>query len=361
MYKWFFTLLSVLLLHTTAKGQVSDWPTPEVEQMYRQAKDYLSKGGIQQAISLFRQAIQLAPDVPLLHRDLGQALNITGAYSEAYDIVAPLINSRRADEQTYQIAGAALAGKGERKKARNLLERGIGIYPHSGMLYYELGKNHENSGDNEYALDAWLQGIENDPAYHLNYYEAARIYSLTDKPIWTILYGEIFVTLERHTPRSTEARRLMLNAYEAIFKNIGNLPVPKYGTFTPTMAGTDFETAVMQTMMQLAPVVSDGITTENLIMLRTRFTMDWLTNYSARFPYSMFTYHDKLLRAGHFDAYNQWLFGKTENAGQFAAWTSFHPDAIATYESWALHTPFYPTAGDFYNKKELSRLFRKKK
>lgn len=345
------------------KAQISDWPSPEVEQMYRQAKDYLSRGGIQQAITLYRQAIQLAPDVTILHRDLAQALHLSGSNSEAYDIVEPLINSRTADEQTYQIAGAALSAKGERKKAKNIIEKGIINYPHSGLLYYELGKNYEAAGDREYAMDAWLQGIENDPGYHLNYYEAAKLYGEAGKPVWMILYGEIFVNLERHTHRSMEIRKLILAGYEGIFRGTQTLAVPKYGSRSSFSGpAEDFESAVYQIFMQLSPVMSDGVTIENLIMLRTRFVMDWQAAYQARYPYTLFTYHDKLLRSGHFDAYNQWLLGNTENAGQYASWTAFHPNAIPAYENWALQNPFYPTAGDFYNnKKELGKLFRKKR
>lgn len=348
--------------HMQVRAQVSEWPTPEAEQMYRQAKEYLSKGGVQQAIVLYRQALQLAPDMVLLYRDLAQALNLAGSYNEAYETIAPILASKRADEHIYQIAAIALAGKGERKKARKLLEKGIAQFPHSGLLYYELGKSYEAIGDKEYALDSWLQGIENDPGYHLNYYEAAKMYAEAGQPIWVLLYGEIFVNLEQYTTRSVEMRKLILTSYENLYRNTSSLPIPKYGQQSVgAEIAKDFETAVRQIMLQLAPVVSDGITVENLTMLRTRFVMEWQTTYAARFPFTLFIYHDKMLRTGHFDAYNQWLLGQVHNIHEFNAWTEFHSKAIPDYENWALQNPFYPTAADAYNKRELGKLFKKRR
>lgn len=355
--------ISFFILFITGKAfcQYTEWPTPEVEQMYKQAKEYLSKGGIKQSIVLLQQAIQLAPDVMILHRDLAYSLNLAGEHDEAYKTIEPIIENGQADEQSYYIASTALTGAGEKKKVKKIIEKGIKKYPHSGLLYHELGKYYENDNDLEYALDAWLQGIEEDPSYHLNYYEAARMYANTDKMIWTILYGEVFVNMERQTNRSLEIRKMLLEAYRKTFNTIGTGDVPKYGNTTAAIEDENFEKAVRQIFLQLAPVVSDGITAENLTMLRTRFVMDWMENYNAKYPYSLFTYHEKMLRDGQFEAYNQWLFGRAENSNLFDGWKQFHAKALPEFENWAQQNQFHPTSGDFYNNKELSGLFSKKK
>jgi len=356
-------LAGLLYFSTQAYSQDADWASPEVQQMYNQAKDFLSKGGVKQAIVLLQQAIQLSPETPVLYRDLAYSLNLNGEYAEAYRTVEPLINNKQTDEQTYSIAGIALSGMGEKKKAKKILEKGIKEYPHSGSLYHELGKYYDDNNDPEYALRSWLQGIEQDPAYHVNYYEAAKSYAATTKPMWAVFYAEIFINIEKETPRSMDARRIMLMAYTKIFNTIGTGYVPQYktGSTTVTPKSLDFEKAVMDLYLQLAPVMSDGITAENLTMMRTRFAMEWMTRYAVKFPYSLFTYHDKLLRDGQFDAYNQWLFGKAENAGLYNSWTQFNPSAIPGINSWMERNRFYPTSADFYDTKDVSTLFSKKK
>lgn len=363
LYRYFRIFCWLLILPLKGISQTTIWSSPEVEQMYAQAKDYLSKGGIKQSIVLLQQVIQLEPNVMILHRDLAYCYNLVGDHAEAYSTIEPIINSGRADEQSYYIAGSALNAMGDKKKAKKTFDKGIKIYPHSGMLFCELGKYYSDNNDLEYALRSWLEGIEGDPAYHVNYYEAAKAYAGTDQPLWTILYGEIFINMEKETVRSTDARRLVMLAYTKLFNTIGTGYVPKYGGGSTTAAPKkqDFEKAAMDLFLQLAPVMSDGITTDNLIMLRTRFVMDWMANYAAKFPFSLFTYHDRLLRDGQFDAYNQWLFGAAENQALFKSWTQFNPNAIPGINAWMQQNRYYPTASDFYNDKEVGKLFTKKK
>lgn len=362
MRRRFFLLAVAIGLWTGVWAQNKVyWPSPEVEQLYKQAKEYMSRGALTQSVTLLKQAIQLAPDVSILHRDLGQALNLSKDYAGAYKTVEPLIKADQADELTYQIAASALLNQGEKKKARNVAEKGIKAYPNSGILYHELARYYELNNDPEYALDALLQGIERDPIYHLNYYDAARLYAGTDKCIWTIIYGEVFANIERHTPRSLETRKMMIQAYQKLFSSVTATKTPKYGAAVTEGEEPTFEAAVVQTMLPLAPVVADGFTTENLILLRTRFAMDWKNNFDKKYPFSLFRYHDKMLREGTFDAYNQWLFGKAENAASFDAWTKFHKDAIPGLENWIRSNQYLPLAGDFHNTKDLRKLFLKKK
>jgi tetratricopeptide (TPR) repeat protein len=361
MKKFCVILCLIILPFSKSFAQDLYWPSPEIEQMYKQARQHLERGAIKQSIVLFSQAIERAPQVMLLRRDLAYALNLAGEHEDAYKTIEPIFKDGQADEMSYQIAAVALLGKGEKKKTKNIIQRGLKAYPKSGRLYNELGKYYENNDDMEYALDAWVKGIEADPGYHMNYYNAARVYATTSKPIWTIMYGEIFINLERYTNRSTEIRGLMLQAYKSLPTTLGKTTLPKFGTNIVAGEDASFETAVMHTMQQLLPLLNDGVTTDNLMMLRTRFIMDWKKDYAAQYPFSLFAYHDQMLGDGEFEAYNQWLFGKAENAKQFESWTKFHLQAIPDFEAWAKTNQYKPKAEDFYNSKNFRALFAKKK
>lgn len=322
----------------------------------------MMQGQLQQAIVAYRQAIQLAPEQMVLHRDLGRAYYLAGNSEQAEEILEPVMKSGEADEQVYQVMASIQAGKGEKKKARNILQKGIERYPASGMLQHDLGKLYEEEGEHEDALLAWLRGIEAEPGYHLNYYDAARAYYESEKPIWAIIYGEIFVNMEQLTPRSYETREMLLNAYKKIYYTIPQGDLPKYskGGNKQSKAGS-FESSLQQAMMKLAPVVSDGVSTENLTMLRTRLAMDWAANYSAQYPFTLFAYHDEMLRQGYFEAYNQWLFGKVENAQQHEAWLAFHAQAMPAFEAWLRQNKLRPVNRDFYSDKQVSGLFPSRK
>lgn len=349
-----YLLLLTILWSAKANAQ-SAWPSPEAEQLYNQARQYLSNGNLRQAIPLYQQAIAIAPDQMILYRDLANAWYLSGNYEQADKTIEPVLESGRADEQCYQIAAASKNAQKEDKKVKKILSKGIEKYPHSGLLYHEWGKFYDDQNLEEEALQKWLAGIAADPAYRINYYEAARTYILTKKPVWALLYGEIFINMEPNTPRSYETRKLVMAAYKKIFTSAAT-EVQAFGKNAKKETADDFEAAVLQTLMKLAPVVSDGVNAENLIMLRTRFLMDWQHTCALKYPFTLFSYQDDLLRYGYFDAYNEWLFGKVENIQQHEGWLKFHPQAIPSLEKWQGAHPLRPAFSDSYNDAKLKGL-----
>ncbi len=350
--------IALLLASFAVKAQTG-WPSPEVEALYKSAQASLASGAFRQAIASYQQAIALAPGQMILYRDLASAYLLSGNYNRAESTISSVIEKGEADAQSYAIASAIQTALKEDKKARRLLDKGIERYPASGFLFHEKGKYYEEQGELQDALKYWLEGIAADPAYHINYYDAARAYMQTSKPVWAILYGETFVNLERFTPRSNETRKLLLSAYRRFYATPDAADVPRFGKNASSAAPRSFEEAVSQTLLRLAPVVADGISTENLTMLRTRFTMDWMASGAAKYPFTLFNHWDDLLRAGHFDAYNQWLFGRAENGAQYEAWVKFHPEAVKNYEAYYGQHPLLPTAADAYNDGVLKGIFLK--
>jgi FimV-like protein len=358
--KFIIIIIVILFAVRTAGQQKINWPTPEVEQMYQQAREYLSRGNLRQAIVTYQQAIPLAPAVMVLRRDLAQAYILSGNYEQANKLLEELIKNGKADEQCYQLQSNSYAAQGDAKKAASVIGKGLDKFPRSGLLYHEQGKLHDDIYEQEEALKSWLDGIAADPGYRVNYYEAARTYMLTDKPVWAIIYAEVFVDMEQQTPRANETRKLLLNAYKKFFYTPATADMPEFGKDARVQA-KNFEDAVTITLRKLAPVVSDGITTENLVMLRTRFLMDWQTSYAQRYPFTLFAFQDSLLRNGGFDVYNQWLLGRAENQQQYDAWNKFHEGEIAKFEAQVREHRLQPVAGDAYNDRKLKNIFPKKK
>ena len=51
------------------------------------------------------------------------------------------------------------------------------------------------------AINLWEKGIQIDPAYSGNYYNAANYYFYTKDKVWSLVYGEIFVNMESLSER----------------------------------------------------------------------------------------------------------------------------------------------------------------
>ena len=342
-------------------GTAIAWPSPEVERMYEQARASLNAGNPRGAIPTLRQVTELAPAVAPARRDLAQALALAGQHAEAVEALDPLFDAGTADEEAYRIAALSYTAQREGKKAQKILRRGLGKYPASGPLHAALGTALDADGEREAALAAWLEGIEKAPGYHVNYYEAAHAYVFTTKLVWCILYAEVFLATERRTPRAADARRMLLAAYKRFYFPTATdaAAIAKTRTSTNTEPAT-FEEAVESTLRHLLPVVADGVTTENLVMLRTRFILEWNRRWAARYPFALFRRWDDLLRSGHFEAYNHTLFAAAENASAAGIWEKMNPEALTDFESWAGANPLRVEAGEAANDGKVKGIFLKR-
>jgi len=334
-----------------ASAQYASLPA-EARQTYQSASNALSNGDYANAIMLYAQAIRMAPDNVMLRRDLAYTYFLSGNKQKAQEIIDPVVNSDVADEQTYQVASAIEAALGNSNKALRLINTGLKKFPQSGILYNAKGNlalSDKKGGKS--AIDAWQEGISADPAYHGNYYSAAKYYQANGMPVWAALYAEIYVNLDLHSPKSIEMKKLITDAYQHLFApdNIGGLPEfnsKKQTTATNSSGQQSFTGAYKTTMLHNSTVISEGLMTERLIMLRTRFILDWNRNYTDQYFFTLFSYHDKLLRTGNFDAYNQWLFGATDNSQQFGIWIKTNQETYARFEQWQKDNPYMPAVSD---------------
>ena len=83
----------------------------------------------------------------------------------------------------------------------------------SGPLYSEYGELLWATKDYS-AIDQWEKGIQFDPGYGGNYYNAALYYFYTKDKVWSLIYGEIFVNMESLSQRGLAMKQQLLTAYK---------------------------------------------------------------------------------------------------------------------------------------------------
>ena len=356
-----YLIAGILLMTQYAYAQES-WPSPEAEQIYTHARQYLALGNYKDAVITYKQAILIAPGKVAIYRELGKALYLSGDFTEAKKVLLEIPAKADAGEEYYQLLAACMTAKQEFKTAKATLKTGIEKYPLSGLLYHEAGNLELLEGNPEEALQAWLTGIQKAPGYQRNYYDAANIYLGTNEVMCGLLYGELFLTMEQDTTGADELKRKLFAGYKTMFDNFGGDEVPGFGKTAKALPVNSFGDAVGQIYRGLTPVVSDGATTENLTMVRTRFLMEWFQAYKSKYPFSLFDYQDEMIRTGHFDIYNEWLFGMAESAESYKAWNTFHEGDMERFLKWKKTLNYIPAGGDFRDiDKSMKGLFPKRK
>ncbi|MFT3909170.1 MAG: hypothetical protein QM737_07050 [Ferruginibacter sp.] len=311
----------------------------DINQLHETAKTFMRQGDYPNAILVLNRGIQQDPKNMALAKDLAFSYYYNKDSKKALEIIKPLLDRDEVDDQCYQIAGNIYKDLVMLKECEKLYKKGIKKFPGNGALYSDYGellwaqKNYE-------AIKQWEKGIELDPSYPRNYYNAARYYYLTTDKIWSILYGEIFINMEPLGRNTPELKDILLESYKKLFTDVNLEQNDKNKT--------DFEKAFLQSMNKQFAVASQGINTETLTMIRTRFILDWITNNQSKFPYKLFEYQQQLMQEGLFDAYDQWIFGSSENLPAFQNWTNTHKEEYIAFTNFQKGRTFKVPGGQHY-------------
>jgi len=321
----------------------------DAKELYNTASGFIRTGDYSNAVLVLNQALQLEPDNYEYKKQLAFTFYLKGDLVKAKSVVEPLLNNRDVDVQAFQIAGNIYVGREEWKTAQRMYERAIKKFPNSGELYNDNGTLLMNFKMYDGALRSWIKGIEQDPAFPGNYYNATKTYDFSNNPLWCILYGETFMNMESFTTRTAEIRNIVLESYKKLFNDPSlfdaMLPDEKKGK----KGNADFVEAYKTSMGKQMSVVTGGIDPEVLVMVRTRFLLDWFNFYGMKYPFALFDFQRTLLREGMFESYNQWLFGPAANQSGYKAWIALHKQDYDAFLKYQRNNPLKPRPDEYYN------------
>lgn len=333
MKRILFLPLTLVLFSLISRAQQSDGKSPQ-----ETARNYTRQGDYVNAIVVLNGAVQKDPQNIELQKDLAFNYYLQKDYSKV-SMARALADRSDADVQCYQIAGMFYKALDEFKECEKLYKAGFKRFPRSGVLYNEYGELLWAKQDAS-AIKQWEKGIEIDPNYSSNYYNASKFYYLTFDKVWGLLYGEIFINLESYSKRTAEIKDLLLDGYKKLFTESDmqknqNMKSP-------------FVVAYLNVISKLSFTVAQGISAESLTVLRTKFIINWFNTYPTNFPFRLFDYQRQLLKAGMFDAYNEWMFGAAENLTAFQNWSATHGDEYNKFVDFQKGRVFKLPEGQYY-------------
>lgn len=315
--------------------------TEDVKTLHETARTFMRSGDFDNAIIVLTRALQQDKKSLELQKDLVMSYYLKRDYVKALEGVKSLIDRDDADVVVYQLAGNVYKALEEAKECEKVYKKGLKKFPKSGPLYSEYGELLWSTKDYS-AINQWEKGIQLDPSYSGNYYNAALYYFYTKDKVWSLIYGEIFVNMESLSQRGIAMKQQLLRAYkEKLFAEADLMKGEEKNK-------SEFAKAFLQTMSKQSSVANKGISVETLTMIRTRFILDWYQNYAAKFPLRLFDYQQQLLKEGLFDAYNQWLFGAAENLAAYDSWSKSHADQYEAFTAFQRNRIFKMPTGQYY-------------
>ncbi len=335
----YFLISFFIILSCSGFAQQQD-----AKQLYETAKGFMRQGDYDNATLVFNRALQQDPLNLEMLKDFAFLNVLKRDFAKAIEVGKTLVDRPDADEQTFQILGMAYKAVADNKECGKLYKKALKKFPTSGVLLNDAGELSAMDGDMNGAINNWEHGIESDPNYSSNYYNATMYYARAGDLFWILIYGELFLNIESYSTRSAEMKSVLLEAYKKLYAG---------GDVTKLLAtekkANTFEKAFIETLAKSNNLSSEGITPENLGAIRTRFILDWFGDKNnEKFPFRLFDNMQYLLREGIFDAYNQWIFGAAKSPSAYQNWILSHEQEANAFKQFQQSRIFKVPTGQHY-------------
>lgn len=314
-----------------ALAQLSD---DSVQVLVRDAVDFMDRNLGAEAERTWDRVIAARPDFVPYKYERTISLIMQQKYPEAIKALEPIYQDSLLYDRGYQLIGNCYDLLGDSTKSMPYYREGLARYPKSGRLHYELGAAALIDGDLRQAFDWWVQGTQVEPQFATNYYWICKSLSATPYKIWSVLYGELFLNLERATSRTKEVSEILYITWTAAMR-LGDTVDPinfcpdellaEPSPFGPAVMNfpTAFEFTVATSSQKFIPEsgVLKRLTIEQLVETRKAFIKGWEgAGYLEKYPNTVLDWHARVAKAGWLEEYLWWLYAygdKKEMNGYF--------------------------------------------
>lgn len=334
------------LLLFIAGGQIVYGQTVNKEKALekgREAIQLMDNGKVDESIKLLEEAQKLDPERFDYPYELAYAHYLKEDYSGAIKILEKQINHKDVTELLFQLLGNSYDMLGKTDQAFESYDAGLKKFPNSGIIHLEKGNVHWNKKEYGKALTYYEKGIEVDPKFPSNYYRAAKLYCSSTEEVWGMIYGEIFMNLERNSKRTAEISALLYETYKSEIKFTSDTSMTVGFCQQMTMEVNSIshpENIKLPFCMIFEPTLIISIAFEkdidinSLDKIRTRFIDNYFNNeHDKLYPNVLFSYQKKVKDAGHIEAYNHWILMKGDEDG-FDKWQSANKDKWSSFVKW---------------------------
>lgn len=309
----------------------------------REAIRLMDEGKFDESIILLEEAKKLDPENLDYPYEIAYAQYAKKEYKKAAKILEKLTTHKDVSDQVFQLLGNSYDLAGEQQKAIDTYEKGLKKFPESGKLYLESGIIQLSKNEYNKALDLFEKGIEVAPHFPSNYYWATRLYCSSTEEVWGMIYGEIFMNIERNSKRTEEISKLLFDTYRKEIKFTSDssatvsfsknnvIDVSKLDD--PGQLKLPFPLMVYEPVLLMSVAFEKSIDINSLDRVRTKFIDAYSEKFTKEYPNVLFDYQKKVKDAGHFEAYNHWILMKGDE-DNFNKWYEANKEKWNSFILW---------------------------
>lgn len=302
----------------------------------------MDSGKIDESIFLLQESQKLDPENFNYPYEIAYANYLKKEYKKAIEILKKLEKFPNVNARLYSLWGNSYDNLGNPKKAIEIYDVGIKKFPNKGLLYLEKGVVYELEKDYNKAVETFKNGISMEPKYPSNYYRIANLYLNSNDIVPGLIYGEIFVNLERTTNRTKEMSKNLFEAYKRsiVFENNQwkELNLCREAKIDPIKFEKDKKLPLCMIFGKwfIYGLLNSNVKEYNLdsvSRIRKEFIKSYFEKDYKDYPNILFDYQKRMEDDKVFDAYNHYIFqiGAPE---EFNEWLKTNQTDYEKFVEW---------------------------
>ena len=350
-------LLCVVAWSLGAQAQMSiDLINDNDRVQLEEAVDLMDNGKPEDAIKILDKLCKKYKNNYALEYERLYAYYQAGDFKRIVKEGPKLFDHPEIESQCYQLVGNAQDVLGDPEGAIKTYDEGLKRFPNSGYLYLEKGNIHMMHQRYNEAVRCYLSGVEVQPDFASNYYRLAKLYADSTEPLWAIVYAEVVCNLLPGTERGEEMGKLIYDLFQENVKieedNNAHVSLTKENTIYINSDTSSYQIPFpmmyeMGTMK--SPALVEFLQTKKLTVamiadMRKEALAYIDTVAPGYYNLSLLDYHRKLIKDGHWTAYNMWLMspGAEDETNQWAD-TKEGEEQLEKFANWFIENRLIPT------------------
>jgi len=362
------------------------------DALFKNAIEFFDAGNIDQAVEIFNGLLKRNPKNPDVKYELALCYYSQGDYKKALSVLKKL-KKENPNPRVYAMCGNCLDDMGKTKDAMAMYDEGMKLFPDCGQLHLEKGMIYLKAKEYDAAYSCFKRGIDADPYYPSNYFRVTQILCGSNRPTFGLMCGEVHSLLSPASERTSYVSQWLCDGYMSNMTIKGDSVSSLLCTdfiFDPdsesalsgmaqTVEEMTFDMHYADAAKRCYDVLKQNgkLSLMDVVELRKRMlmlhingkaeshsvdveekdvkvtktdaggvamTVD-LSSYVDGFATngqlpartklysSLMKYQNKVLEAGHWEAYNMWLF-KNGNVEEYKAWLEKNEDKFDAFVNW---------------------------
>lgn len=326
-----FLLLTPLIIYSQKR-------TFKCEKIHDAVK-LIDNGKYNEAISILRECEKIDPKDYVYPYEIALAFSYNKEYDKSVNELQKIKDYENIGADYYQLLGNNFDFLSKPELAIATYNEGLKKFPNAGRLYLEKGVIYEYENKISEAVETYEKGISVDPSYPSNYYRLATIYLITSDKLSGLMYGEIFLNLERTSARSQEMSKMLYDAYKSVI--VFESDEIKRIDFCEAIIDTEkYDKTkklpfciIFGRNFVLATINYKEFSLNNLSEMRMGFLKQYLQNDYKDYPNVLINYFKKMEENKVFDAYNHYIFQMGAEK-EFKEWMTKNEASYQKFVDW---------------------------